>query len=306
MGLSLKVAAERFSRDRFAVWDPVTGVFDETHPRVGKRFRIDRFTTIYHRPTRRSYIRLLDPSFPYPGVVKRLGTGEIYLLSESLNTDVEMGSLVYENLRMSHLVTPPSGGLAQYISVATAGTGEDLGPVVLADPIPAYVDTELQSVLNVEETVDATTPRFLLNYSANVSPAHGDLFLLGERQFLVKNPYSDGGLRATRVDELPPAYETLTYVRRTGSGGYNPTTGLVSQGVTSYLFSGIIGRNLRSASQAVNTSPASSMLELYVYERHVGFPFELGNKIVRNGTEYHITSILRRREEAQWKLELTR
>jgi hypothetical protein len=305
MGLSLKTAAERFSGDEFVVWDPETNTFGTTTIR-GKRFRIDRFTTIYHRPTRRSYIRLLTPSFPGVGVIKRVNGGEVYLLSETLNTDIEAGSLRYEDIRMSHAVTPPSGGVGKFTPVRTTGSGDNLGVVDIVTQENAYIDLELQSAGNVEETVDAVTPRLILNHSANVSPQFGDIFAIDGRIFIVNAPYIDGGLRAARVSELPIPYATFTYRMRSGTGGYDPVTGTVTSGVTDRLFSGIIGRIQRDTEPSVTTPSAPTKMELYVYERHVGFAFALGDQILYSGTAYYINAISQRREEAQWKLELSR
>ena len=306
MGLSLKTAARRFSNDAFVLWNPINNTFDAVPTVYGKRFRIDRFTTIYHRPTRRSYIRLLTPDFPGVGVIKRVNGGEIYLLSETLHTDVEAGELRYEDIRMSHLVTPPSGGLGQFTPVRTSGSGDNLGVVNLIDQENAYIDLELQSAVNIEESVDATTPRLILNHSANVSPRAGDIFAIGGRTFIVNVPYIDGGLRAARVSELPSPYATFTYRMRSGTGGYDPVTGTVTSGVTDRLFSGIIGRTQRDTEQSVTTPSAPTKMELYVYEHHVGFNFVLGNQILHDGTAYYIDAISQRREEAQWKLELSR
>ena len=306
MGLSLKTAAQRFSNDAFVLWNPVNNTFDAVPTVYGKRFRIDRFTTIYHRPTRRSYIRLLTPDFPGVGVIKRVNGGEIYLLSETLHTDVEAGELRYEDIRMSHAVTPPSGGLGRFTPVRTSGSGDNLGVVNLIDQENAYIDLELQSAVNTEESVDATTPRLILNHSANVSPRAGDIFAIGGRTFIVNVPYIDGGLRAARVSELPIPYATFTYRMRSGTGGYDPVTGTVTSGVTDRLFSGIIGRIQRDTEQTVTTPSAPTKLELYVYEHHVGFNFVLGNQILHDGTAYYIDAISQRREEAQWKLELSR
>lgn len=304
MGLSLKSSAQRFSRDRFSVWDATTNTFEPKPSLTGKRFRIDRFTTIYHRPTRRSYIRLLDPAFPGVGVIRREGSGEIYLLSETLNTDTEMGRTRYEELRMSHLVMPPSGGQGTFTPVRTTGTGENLGPVDMTASFPVYLDLELQSAVNVEENIDAVTPRFLINHSSNVDPLHGDVFYFNGRSFIVSVPYVDGGLRIARVAELPPVYDTFTYRKRSGTGGYDPVTGTVTSGVTDLQFSGILGRIQKSDNQSQQTAP--NKMELYVYEHHVGFQFEVGNSVLSNSVVYYINGVTRLREDKQWKVELSR
>ena len=300
MGLSLKTAANRFTGDRFLMWNAATNAFDGTL--IGKRFRLDRFTTIYHRPTRRAYIRFKTDETPASGVVMRDGTSEVYLVSETLHKDIELGSLVYERMRMSHLATAPSGGLGGFIAVRTTGSGDDLGVVSLALSEPAYVDFELQSATSVEENIDAVTPRFLINHSNNIEPLHGDVFEFSGRTFIVSVPYVDGGLRVCRASELPPAYETFTYHLRSGTGSYNPVTGTVTSPTVTRLFSGILGKKTSEAEK----STVPQRLELYVYEHHVGFAFQLGHRIDHQSTAYYVNSVTRLREEKQWKLELSK
>lgn len=308
MGLSLKVSARFFSRDTFQVWDATTDSFTELPTIRGKRFRIDRFTPIYNRPTRRAFIRLFDPAYPGVGVIKRVGTEEIYLLSETLNTDIENGTLRYEDMRMSHLAVPPSGGQGIFTPATILGTGDDLGPVDLTTQTKAYCDFEFFSTVATPDTTTETgSSRFIMNHSMNISPQTGDLFTFNGRTFIITAPYVDGGLRAARVIELPNPYEIFSYKIRTGTGAYNPSTGKVTQTVTERLFSGIIGNTTKSTEQgAMNSAAAKTKLELYVYERHVGFEFVLGNQITHNGATYYVDSITRNREESQYKLVLSR
>ncbi len=305
MGLSLKTAAERFSSDWFSVWNPATNTFG-LPTRQGKRMRIDRFTTIYHRPTRRVYLRLLDRSFPASGVLRKDGTGEVYLVSASLNSDVADGDLIYENLRMAHLAQAPSGGPALFTNVRTLGTGTSLGVVDLTDTAPAYLDLELQGTAIIGDTAGEMTGRFMLTYSANIVPQEGDYFTFANRTFLVTTVYSDGGLSMCRASDIPPAYESCAYLSRSSTGSYSATTGVVTSPTTSLAFSGIVNQQMRIDKDGGATSSAPERLELYVYERHVGFQFAIGNQVSLRGQTYFITTLTNRREDRQWELVLTR
>ena len=303
MGLSLSNSADRFSQDLFAAWDPTSNSFatklDYLIP--GRRFRIDRFTTIYHRPTRRSYIRFFDDTYPDSGVVMRMVTGEVYLLSETVKRDIDRGEVVYDHLRMSHLADPPSGGPGLFNAAQVLGTGDDLGLVDTASEENCYLDLELLSSTQVEESVDAVAPKFTITHSRNVQPAEGDVFRFGARTFVVIVPYVDGGLRMARVSELPIGYTDFIYRRRTGLGGYDPSTGMTAKPVTELAFSGLLGKTVRE-----NEGSFTRRIEVYVYKRHVGFEFEVGNEIEHNGLIYYVDEILDRREEAQWRIEARR
>jgi hypothetical protein len=81
-------------------------------------------------------------------------------------------------------------------------------------------------------------------------------------------------------------------------------TGVITNGVTELGFSGIIGRNTLTDSQNKQTFP--NTLDLYVYERHVGFMFETGAEILYRDEVYYISSVINIREDKQYKLELSR
>lgn len=306
MGVSLKSVSKRFSTDIFSPWDAVNDRFlvSKSDQFKGRLFRVDRFTTIYHRPTRRAFIAWVE-DLPASGVIRREGTEEVFLVSETMKSEVLDGRYVYDRLRQSHLATPPSGGSGAFYPVTTTGTGDDLGPISMSVAVPVYVDTELQGVASAEDTEDVSVSRFLINHSLNVSPQPGDYFKWSNRWFLVNTPYIDGGLRVVRASELVPAYETMTYLKHTGaSPGYSPVTGVVSPVTVSRQFSALIGLNQLTGPTTEFKSTRSMVL--YVYVRHIGFDPQLGDAIQHQGVTYQIDRVTMRRDELQWKLEVSR
>lgn len=303
MGVSLKASARRWALDQFAPWNATTDAFDLVNTLQGRLFRADRFTTIYHRPTRRSWVSWWEATYPSSGVVKRVGTDEIYLVSETLRDEVLQGKETYDLLRQTHLVTPPSGGLGAFYQVVTLGTGEALGVVTKAAPVPIYADLELQGVTAADETEDVTVSRFLLVHSRNVSPQPGDYFVWNARWFLVNSAYIDGGLSVSRTSELVYGYRDMTYLRRTTGGGYNPVTGTVTASSTQAAFSALIGNETQTGPA---TGTAAHTLELYVYERHLGFAPRAGDSVIHAGQTFAVQSVVMRREELQWKLVVVR
>lgn len=306
MGVSLRTTASRWAQDRFAPWDASTNRFLEgsLSQIKGRLFRADRFTSIYHRPTRRAFIGLLGDG-PESGVVKRLGTDEVYLVSDTAKTEVYQGKFVYDQLRQSHLVTPPSGGLGGYYAATTAGVDDDLGAVSLGLSFPTYLDLELQGIAVSEETEDVVVPRFMLTHSRNISPLEGDYFYWNSRWFLVNTPYIDGGLNIARASELLPAYTVMTYLKPTGvASGYDPVTGVVSSATVERLFSALIGKD--SFEGEGTEPPISRKMELYIYVRHIGFTPAVGDSIRYNSKTYQVDSVTIRRDALQWKLVVSR
>ena len=305
MGVSLKASARRFAYDFFQPWDATTNAFSLVTSQYlqGRLFRVDRFTSIYHRPTRRSYISFLTDAFPASGVVRRRGTSEVYLLSKTLKEEVLQDDHVYDRLRQSNLATPPSGGEAVFYQVTTSGTGEDLGVVTKGTAIPVYIDLELQGVLASEGNIDVAASKFILNYSFNVNPVPGDYFVFDNRWFLVNTPYLDGGLAVARVSEMVYGYHDMLYIRKQSGGAYNPTTGVVTASATTSAFSGLIGLDRKEGSA---TEHSKRSLDIHVYERHIGFTPRAGDSIQYDGLVYEVRQVEFRRDELQWKLEVAR
>jgi hypothetical protein len=303
MGISLAASAARWRNDEFSYWDPATNLFSTTTV-LGRLFRADRFTTIYHRPTRRSTIGLLEAA-PASGVVRRRLGGDIFLLSDTQRQEVFQGDHVYDTLRASHLVTAPSGGLAEFHPATLAGTGDDLGAVSLATAVPVYLDLELQTAVSPNDSEETLSGRWLINYSRNVAPKPGDYFKMGDRWFLVQMPYVDGGFYLLRSLEAVVGYHTFTYQLKTGTGsGYNPITGTVGSPETPRVFSALRGlESMESTATAQATS--KRRLELFVYTHHIGFTPNAGDTIKDATRTYRVESVVMRREELQWKIEVS-
>ena len=301
MGLSLKVAAERFSNDSFIPWLADTDTFDVDNPIKGRLFAADRFTPIYHRPSSRKFATLQTDAIPDSYVVKRDLTGEIYLVSEILHTEMLQNDRIYDRLRVMHSVSNPSGAKASYHAAAVSGTGDDLGFVSLATAVDCYLDTELHSIIDERETESASLSRFLVTHSANVAPEPGDYLQIGSDYHLVLTAYSDGGFHNARTIRQPVAYVDVVYSRYMGTGGYNPTTGVVTQATTDYNVSGLVGDHISTGLSSSN-DPVDRTLTFYIFFRHIGITPKLGDTITYDGTSYIITTVSPQHNSQQWQL----
>lgn len=298
MGLSLASAAKRFAQDQFVGWDAMSDTFSAI-AQTGRLFRTDRFTTIYHRPTRRSTLSLLG-EWPASGVVRRVFGGEVLLVGANERQEIIGGSVVYDRLRQVHFVQQPSGGKGDYYPASVSGSGDDLGVVTLGPAEPLYLDLELHAVNEPAAAVDYVVGKFLLTHSANAALQAGDYVAYASRWFLVEQPYVDGGFRLARVREQVVGYQTFSYLRP-GSGAYDPVTGSVTRGESPRLFSGII-----ESGQTVLSGPTTLPRQLIVgvFKRHLGFVPQAGDGVSLGNQRYTITTCAQVRDEQQWRLTL--
>ena len=302
VGATLSTPAEFFMQDTFSAWDPATETFPTSF--IGRMERIDRFKTIYNRPTRRETLTFKNGvTMPASGVIKRDSTGEIFLVSSTIQSEYWGGTENYENLATLHRVTPEAGGAAAYHAVTTAGSGADLGPVSLAAAVPCYVDLELRTMQRDREEVETVTAEMLAFFSKNVEPEAGDYFLFDGKYYRVSEYFIDSGMHSARFIKEDPAYTTLTFQQSTGTTSYNPTTGTVTSGTTSRQISAIISKQTTGRGRDLGQNSFNKMLDLYIYKRHVGFTPSIGEKFALDGTTYEVTLVEQAKDADQWHLE---
>jgi hypothetical protein len=302
VGLALKTAAGFFQHESFSPWDADTDTFGPSF--IGRLQRVDRFRTIYHRPTRRQQLAFqADVTLPTSGIVRHDPTGEVFLLSGTLETEWHKGDQLYERLVALHRASPPSGGLGSYQPTQVLGAGDDLGVVVLGASQPVYYDTELRTVSNEQGLEEATTGEELGVYSKNITPESGDFFLLGGEYYRITYPYIDGGFSLTRMVKEDPSFVTLIYDYGTATdGGYDPATGTVIPPTSATrLVSAIPGK--REMARDRESQDYTKTAELFIYQRHVGFEPKVDDTFTLDSQLYKILSVGEDTQEKQWIIE---
>lgn len=304
MGISLKTAAYFHSNDLFEPWDFVLGEFKTQAASLirGKLFRTEQLTSVYQRPTRTAQFRFVDRTIVDAPVLRLSTTGDVFIIGEKVRTKILQGRFEYDHLRAGHQVLPESGGAANYLSVGVLGTGDDLGPVVIGPQVACYIDTAFQSSKPISDVRDASLSRFLITCSLNVLPKAGDFFNWNARWFLIESSYLDNGFGISLAAEVDPGYKEFTYFLHQGTGGYNPTTGVITQSTVNRVFSALIGRETLSGNA---TQTSERKLEMFIYKRHLGFEPKVGDQVEYEGRRYYVTSVVIDREEIQWKVEVT-
>lgn len=300
VGATLQTAATYFMHDSFLSWDAATDTFPTSF--TARLERIDRFKTIYNRPTRREHLSFQsDVILPASGVIKRQDTDEIFLVSDTVQSEVWQGNILYEKLATLHRVTPDSGGPAAYHAVTTSGSGADLGPVSLATAVPAYLDIELRSMAADRDAVEVMVPEMLAFFSKNVTPEAGDYFLFDGDYYRIEEYYADSGYHSARLVKEDPAYTTLTFKQSTGTSVYDPATGTVSATTTSRQVSAIITSEKTARDR--DLVKFQKVLGFYIYKRHIGFTPKVGERFTHDSTEYEVTLVEEGKNADQWHLE---
>lgn len=286
----LSLAASYFHGEEFQVWDQGTDTWSTGFN--GRIYVFDRFKTIYHRPTRRETLGITSSvTLPDDLVILHTATGTIYIISATNRTDVDQVN-IYDRARALHR-TNLKGDLIRY---ATAGSGDNLGPLVASDEGKIYYDLELRS--EASDQMDYALQsgdmvgRFFLTAPRSMALQPGD-YLLTElgAYFRVDIAYDDSGFSAARVVEMAPNHEDVIYELLSGvAGSYNPTTGVVT-GATRVdrTFSGYVSESIK-ANQDVD-GDIKYDLEVWVDVAHVGFTPAAGNYLRARSLRYHIEEV---------------
>ena len=300
-GMTLKTSASYFLKDTFEAWDASTNTFSGEIP--VRLHRADRFKTIYHRPTKRQKISVMQGvSLPSSGVIRHTATNEVFLTSVFEETEIWQGQEVYEKLVTLHRAEPLSGGYAEFRPVTVSGSGDNLGAVSYSVPEHSYAELELRTVGEESGSLEVDIGQMTAHLSRNVLASPGDFLIFGGDYYRIVFPYSDSGFRAARLVKEDPNYQTITYKLDTGTAGYNPVTGAFSQGTQDRLVSALIGDAQTERDR--QSSAYNRMLSLYIYQAHIGFPPKVGDKIVHDGTTYEILKVTENQRELQWRVEV--
>lgn len=303
---SLRSAAARFQHDEFHPWIEADGAFDTSAEAiiVGRLFRIDRFTTIYHRPTRRRQITLPPRTvLPQSLVVKHRLTGEIFILSQSHRMD-SVAASVYDDIVTGHLAMPPSGGRGTVFRPTLQGTLDDPGPAELIEIADTYMDVELRTTENVANAEEQTVANTMIVISSSVSVADNDWVRLNGANYKVTEPYFDGGFTYVRALKEPYDLSVLTYYFDTGfGGGYDPETGVVTQTVTeAKQISGIVVLKQETASGTGEVEAWSG--KAYIDVNMITWKPTINHSIEYAGVKYKIVSVTLGKAAVQWELGL--
>jgi len=298
-GLSLKVAAQRFQDETYDLWD--SGLDDFVGTMVGRLFRVDRFKTIYHRPTRRQKMTVKDMgSLPDSMVIRRQLDGEVFIVCDTNEREFWAGQN-YDNVITVNRVA----GKGSLVKARVLGSGDDLGAVNLNLEIPTYLDFELRTATDEPGTQDIFIGNYIAVFSKNAADARpGDYFKLGDDTYRVDLLYVDSGFQHARVVKEPFSYVTANYKLHTGGRAYDPSTSTYNTGAAVDRAVSIIIPNIKKEQDAERDY--RQVVDAFIYKRHIGFRPKLQDELQVDGDTYEIVEVTEFGENDQWKLRLSR
>lgn len=307
MPASIHISADYFKRDTFEVWVPGSTTFG---PRtiIGRKKRIDPFVSLWHRSSRRVHL-YVSPEEDLSAVYAVRGAeGSTYLISGTVERDAWQGDgNVYDVMLRAHKVTEPSGGLAYHYPVVVQGTGDDLGPAILNTPTLGFVDTELRSTADNEQSLQVAEAEYFVAYSANFAVQDADFFQrIDGTWFRVMETHPDSGYYYTRAKQDQPRYQTVEFKLPSATPAiFDPQTGRLTGGSELTRQVSVLLRN-QTRTGHLGPHTLAETLDLFIYQNHIGFTPRLGYGVVLDNVRYTVESVTQVTTEKQWRIGVSR
>lgn len=303
---SLAAAADRFRDELFYPWDPDLEDFDSSllAQFSGRVFRLDRFTTIYHRPTRRRQLAFAsDQVLPASKVVKHVSSGDVYILSNTEKKE-EAGGTIYDRIVAGNLANAPSGGLGYLYRPTIEGGIDDPGAASFVLVSSVYLDTELRSVSAEDGTEGVEVGQYFVTMPANSGAVDSDWIVFAGDYYKLVEPYFDSGFLMARAIREPYDLVPITYyIMSDLGGGYDPESGTVTQRNTSAkTISAIV--KVRRESSAVGVQEGWSGV-VYIDTALITWNPEVGHSLEHAGIPYKITEVSLNKTKVQWELKVS-
>lgn len=302
---SLRAAAARFQDELFYPWDSSLEAFDSSHAAqlFGRVFRIDRFTTIYHRPTRRKSLTFSpDVVLPSSRVVKHVSSGDVYILSETEQKE-EIEGQIYDRVIAGNRATGPSGGLGMLYRPTIVGSPGDPGEAEFTLVSSVHMDIELRSVAVEGGTEGIETGSYFVTLPANAGAVDNDWVVLGGYYYKIVEPYFDSGFLMARAIREPYDLVPITYYVMSEIGGnYDPESGVMVQKNTSAkTISAVV--KVRRESSGVGVQEGWSGV-VYIDTALITWVPEVGHLLEHAGISYKVIEVSLNKTKVQWELKV--
>ncbi len=294
--------AQRAMHEQFLPWDAVSGTFSEDAPFEGRLAPVDRFLSIYNRPTRMRQMQIKPGTvLPASNVFKHSTTGEIYIAGAARSDtrfDVCDGE-PYVTMVMAHEVTPNgrgTTGLATHSRRAPAGPPSEPGWYVKNQVGSVYIDLEYRTSASQEGVYDARVSDFYSWAPINSDVAELDTFEMDGREYRVTDIYTDMGFLGMKLQQDPDPRIDLYVI--TAARAYNETTHQFEGTETKHEVTAIVSGQRE---QAVWNKLENS-IQVVIDFAAIGFPPKTNMKVELDGIRRTVKNVFTSVGKKQYEL----
>jgi hypothetical protein len=281
--MDLRRVAAKFETTSFDVFNETTQLW-ETGGMVGKIMPIDRFLSIFHRATRRRALGL-PPSATLPAsrTIRDPATGQAYVVGLVRGDSAK--AIHYDSVGVLH----GCDVVAEVFRKAPVGPVNDPGALVSSSTGVHYMDLELRSASEADETVQTYESHFFLTCPAHTDITQWDYVSYLGKTYEVQASYNDSGLTMCRVVERIDPRVDVTFHKKGAGSGYNPSTDVVTSGMVDYTVSGFFkGFSLDDVD---GEAVSSGDVQFIIQQTHIGVVPSAEDQLTWDGQRYNIKAV---------------
>lgn len=293
--MNLRNVAAKFETISFDAFNEATQLW-EPDAFIGKVMPVDRFLSIFNRPTRRRSIGLSpDITLPVSRTIRNPNTGLIYVVGE-VRKDSFKG-VAYDSVGILH-TCDVTGVVTRKAPVGPISNPGGYQTTTIAT---SYMDMELRAASEPDESVQNFEGNFFLTTHAGVDLKAWDFISYSGDNYQVETVYFDSGLLMARVVKRDDIRVDVTYNRRTNTAGYDASTGVVTSGIAGYIVTGFFRQFKLSEvdGEAIKAGDLIFTADLTAF----GFEPATGDEIVDGSKTYRIGTVRRDFIKRQYNLQ---
>lgn len=298
--MKLSRIATHFNAPEFEYLDPTTRQWMEGFS--GRLAISDRFLSNFNRPTRKRMLYTgYDVDLSSWDVARLKSTGEIYLLGVSRRDTFKTNGTT--QLTVCHMVTPGlSAGVAAIERPTVAGSGDDLGWVVMQPVAESYLDLELRATSREPGSKEVEVGSYY-----GFAEAHGDI-VKGDRMTLNGIPYVvdevayDSEFKMLRMTDRDVHYVDMVFTIATGTPVRNRVTGEYETAEVTRNVSGL-WVDLHDTNNGFSPD-AVDYSEVRISVDHIGFDPKPDMAVQLDGKAYTVAYVELAEYRRQWIVRL--
>jgi hypothetical protein len=281
--MDLRRVANKFENTSFDVFNETTQLWEKDGMR-GKVMPIDRFLSIFHRATRRRALGIAPTAtIPASNTIRDPSTGQAYIMG-LVRGDAAKG-VHYDGVGILH----GCDVIGEIIRKAPIGLSTDPGVLVQASAGQHYMDIELRSASESDESIQNYESHFFLTAPHQADLQQWDYITYDGRSYQVQSSYNDSGMTMARVVERTDPRVDVTFHKKGGASGYDPVTGTVTSGMVDYAVSGFF-RGF-ALTDVDNEAVSSGDVQFVIQQDHIGVIPSAQDQLTWDGQKYNVKAV---------------
>lgn len=281
-------AARYFDLQDFENFDTATATW------TGQTFQgqqkvSDKFSSIYHRPTRKAMLYCAEDVTP-ASVIRNVSSGEVFMVG-TLQPDTHDNTF-YRKVYAIHRAL----ALGTLLRKAPVGPVNNPGWAVEVNMGQVWVDLELRSANENEELIPISNEHYFVTMPSDADTREFDSIVVGGVNYWAVADYVDSSFKMFRAGKHKDPRDNLVFRRKAG------TTYSGGQVVPNWQDFNITARTGRADFSQSDGITAKNRIKIMIQDGWIGVTPTTDDKITVWGKDYDILTVTRDSSDLEWNL----